>query len=144
MRNLLPAVALLLLLAASCGEPLRQGCFVEGEGPYVFALDLSDTSAAYNLDFYTRIDARDVPASIPLYIRWTSPAGEEFRETVYLPLEGRGSIFSRQVYQPYRADLRPALPGEWTLTVAIPYRPDGLRGLGLVCNRIKEPWDTEN
>ena len=78
-----------------------------------------------------------------------------------LPLTGtRQSFFSRQVYEPYRADVRPAEPGLWTLSLRQEDRSQVVpfRGLGLVvrktpcqprpfraeCISMRILWDTEN
>ena len=53
------------------------------------------------------------------------------------PGTGRSSLFSRQVLQPYRANVQPVQPGLWTLMVTVPYS-DGrviLRGLGLTVSQ---------
>ena len=113
--------------------------FVEGEGPYTFFVEMSDTAASYDFDFYTRVDApvdslRKMPA-LPLTVTWTSPSFHVFREEVYLPLEGMTTAFSRQVRVPYRAGVRPVEPGPWSLTVRAADPPEGFRGLGLVVER---------
>lgn len=143
MRHLV-LLSLCLLLAVSCAEPLSREQFVGGKGPYVFTVDMSDTTAAYDFDFYTRVDSREVPAFVELLIRWTSPTDSVLRETVFLPMEGRRIWFSTQVYQAYRADVRPATPGLWTLTVSAPSQPSGFRGMGLVTRKQKNLWATEN
>lgn len=99
---------------------------------------MSDTTVSYDFSFYTRLDGypRELQAAseLPLRVTWLSPSDSAYTENVYLPLSGRSTLFSRQVYQPYRAHVRPVETGLWTLTVAVPYA-DGreiLRGLGLV------------
>ena len=113
--------------------------FVEGEGPYTFFVDMGDTTAVYDFDFYTRIDA---PAdslvkvtALPLQVTWTSPTFHVFREEVYMPLQGRTTAFSREVRVPYRTDVRPEEPGPWTVSVRVTDPPQGLRGMGLVVER---------
>lgn len=140
MRNT-PLIFLLFFLLVSCRQPVTVDDFRAGEGPYVFAVDLSDSTAAYDFDLYTRVDVpyphewASLPRELALEMVWKSPSGALFREKVYLPL-------AATVYEPYRADVRPAEPGEWTLTVYAPSAPDGFRGMGLVIN--KKSWATEN
>ena len=142
--------ALILLLVTGCREPMSVERFVKGEGPYTFFVDLSDSTATYDFDFYTRVDApldslRRMQA-LPLTVTWTSPSFRVFREEVYLPLEGQTTFFSRQVRAPYRAGVRPSVWGQWTLAVRVTDAPEGLRGMGLIVRRNKEEqgWDTEN
>ena len=140
MRRVVIFLAICLLTA--CREPMSVERFVRGEGPYTFFVDMGDTTAAYDFDFYTRVDApldslRKMSA-LPLTVTWTSPSFHVFREEVYMPLEGRTTFFSRQVREPYRADVRPVEPGPWTLSVRVSNPPEGLRGLGLVVTRKRE------
>ena len=136
---------LLAFLAVACREPLSTEQFVSGGGPYVFTVDLSDTTAAYDFDLYTRLDG-DPEDLIPLKgtllrAEWRSPSDSLFVEKVYLPLTGsRRSVFSRQVYEPYRADVRPAEPGQWTLTFRQEDRSQVVpfRGLGLVVKKNRD------
>ena len=134
-------ISCFLFLAAltGCREPMSVERFVKGEGPYTFFVDMGDTTAAYDFDFYTRVDApldslRKMPA-MPVSVTWTSPSFHVFREDVYMPLEGETTFFSRQVRVPYRTGVRPEEPGLWTLTVRVADPPEGLRGLGLVVAR---------
>ena len=133
------AIIILLCAIAGCREPMSVEKFVEGEGSYTFFVDMGDSTAAYDFDFYTRIDA---PAdsllkmtALPLQVTWTSPTFHVFREDVYMPLEGRITAFSRQVRVPYRADVRPEEPGPWTILVRVAEPPKGLRGMGLVVEK---------
>lgn len=141
MRKLTLILAGLVLLCA-CREPRSVERFVKGPGPFVFSVDMSDTTVVYDLDFYTRVDVpwlwgnHRIPAETVLDIVWTAPSDSTFREKVYLPLGAK-------VYQPYRAGVSPREPGVWTLTVWVPQPPEGLRGMGLV-TKNRSPWDTEN
>ena len=140
MRKPVYAVLLLLLLVG-CREPMSVERFVAGEGPYTFFVEMTDSAATYDFDFYTRVDApRDslrARAALPLSVTWTSPSFHVFREDVYLPLEGRSSFYSLQVRAPYRADVRPGEYGQWVLSVRVDDPPEGLRGMGLVTTRKK-------
>ncbi len=113
--------------------------FVEGEGPFTFFVDMSDSTATYDIDFYTRIDA---PAdslqkltAMPLQVTWTSPSFHAFREDVYMPVAGQSVFFSRQIRVPYRTGVRPEEPGAWTLAVRVTDAPEGLRGMGLIVEK---------
>lgn len=116
--------------------------FVRGEGPYAFLVDMSDSTATYDFDLYTRVDA---PAdslrkmgALPLQVTWTSPSFHVFREDVYLPMEGRTSLFSRQIRAPYRAGVRPEEWGPWQVSIRVSDPPEGLCGLGLVVARKRD------
>lgn len=129
MRRILSIVVFALALA-SCREPSSVEQFVPGDGPFQFSVDMSDSLAMYDFDFYSRLDTKpsECPSSLLLMVRWISPVDSVFRENVYLPVR------SGEVYQPYRADVVPSIYGRWTLVVACPEASSvkGFRGLGLV------------
>ena len=130
------------VLLTGCREPMSVEKFVRGEGPYTFFVDMVDSTAAYDFDFYTRVDApldslRKMQA-LPLQVTWTSPSFHVFREDVYLPMEGKTSLFSRQVRAPYRAGVRPEEWGPWQVVVKVQDPPEGLCGMGLVVHRRKD------
>ena len=161
-------VILLAFLVAACQEPFATEQFILGGGPYEFTVDLSDSTVTYDFDLYTRLDGypEDLYAVKGSLLRaeWRSPSDSVFVEKIYLPLTGtRKSFFSRQVYEPYRAGVRPAEPGLWTITFRQEDRSQVVpfRGLGLVVRRNpsvisseahpvisseveKSIWDTEN
>jgi hypothetical protein len=61
-------------------------------------------------------------------------------EKVYLPLKGTcQSYYSRQIYQPYREDVRVVEPGIWTLVIRQEDRSQlvPFRGMGLVVRKKK-------
>jgi len=130
MRRALPLLLAFLLLA-SCREPQSREYFqrVSSDGEYSFDLELTDTLAAYNLSFYTKIDRpvfkRDTLVSFPMQIVWRSPSGRYFSETVYYPAD---SLRAR-----YRSHLVPSEAGTWNVAVTLPRQPEGLRGLGIIC-----------
>ena len=133
---------LLSVLLAGCKEPMSTERFVKGEGPFTFFVDMTDSTASYDFDFYTRVDApvdsiRKMGA-LPLTVTWTSPSFHVFKEEVFMPLEGQGSFFSRQVRAPYRAGVRPEEWGQWVVAVRVTNPPEGLRGMGLVVARRKD------
>ena len=137
-------VILLALFVISCSEPLSTEQFIPGAGPYAFAVDMTDSTATYDFDLYTRLDGNPedlIPLKGTLLrAEWRSPSDSVFVEKVYLPLTGsRRSFFSRQVYEPYRAEVSPAEPGCWTLTIRQEDRSQVVpfRGLGLVVRKNK-------
>ena len=139
---------LIVLFVTGCKEPMSVEKFVKGEGPYTFFVDMGDSTAVYDFDLYTRVDApvdslRKL-AALPLQVTWTSPSFHVFREEVYLPMEGKMSLFSKQVRAPYRAGVRPEEWGPWQVVVRVLDPPEGLCGMGLVVARKREGWDTEN
>jgi hypothetical protein len=142
MKNRWYISLLLCVVLTGCREPMSVEKFVRGEGPYTFFVDMVDSTAAYDFDFYTRVDApldslRRMQA-LPLQVTWTSPSFHVFREDVYLPMEGKTSLFSRQVRAPYRAGVRPEEWGPWQVVVKVQDPPDGLCGMGLIVHRRKD------
>ena len=134
----------LALLVAACQEPFSSESFVPGGGPYEFVLDLTDSTAAYDLDLYSRLDGNPeelVPLQgTMLRAEWHSPSDSLFVEKVYLPLKGTcRSYYSRQIYQPYREDVRVVEPGIWTLVIRQEDRSQlvPFRGMGLVVRKKK-------
>ena len=142
-----PVYAVLLLffiftIFTGCKEPMSVEKFVKGEGPYTFFVDMGDSTASYDFDLYTRVDApldslRKI-AALPLQVTWTSPTFHVFREEVYLPMEGKMSLYSKQVRAPYRAGVRPEEWGPWQLVVRVQDPPEGLCGMGLVVSRNRD------
>ena len=132
------------LLLTGCKEPMSVERFVKGEGPYTFFVEMEDSTASYDFDFYTRVDApldslRRMEA-LPLTVTWTSPSFHVFKEEVYLPMDGQTTFFSRQVRAPYRSGVRPEEWGQWVLAVRVADPPEGLRGMGLVVRRVREEF----
>jgi len=124
---------LLLILALSCQGPRSMEQFVPGSGPYSFTVDMSDSTAVYDFDLFTRIDnERESPSQLRLDICWKDPQDSLFTETVYLPVDGSTSFFSHEAYAPYRSGVVPVVRGIWTVQVSVPEQPEGLRGMGLV------------
>ena len=133
---------LLSVLLTGCKEPMSTERFVKGEGPFTFFVDMTDSTASYDFDFYTRVDApvdsiRKMGA-LPLTVTWTSPSFHVFKEEVFMPLEGQGSFFSRQVRAPYRTGVQPEEWGQWVVAVRVTNPPEGLRGMGLVVARRRD------
>ena len=133
---------LLCILLTGCREPMSVERFVKGEGPYTFFVDMGDSTASYDFDLYTRVDApvdtlRKM-AALPLQVIWTSPSFHVFREEVYLPMDGKMSLFSKQVRAPYRAGVRLDEWGQWQIVVRVQDPPEGLCGMGLIVARKRE------
>jgi len=136
------ALVFIVLLFSGCREPMSTEKFVKGEGPYTFFVEMSDSTATYDFDLYTRVDApldslRKMQA-LPLTVTWTSPSFHVFKEDVYLPMEGKTSLYSRQVRAPYRSGVQPGEWGQWIVNVRVNDPPEGLRGMGLVVSRNRE------
>lgn len=141
MRRAPILLALVALLLAACGEPLSREKFIRsnGSGEYFFPVQMSDSTASYDISFYTKIDKvvmrPDTLASFPMQLVWRSPSRRYFSETVYYP--------AHSLRVCYRRDLVPSEPGDWTLSVTISPEPAGLRGLGLVVEKKKHYGDAE-
>lgn len=133
------------IMAVSCSSPEAVEQFVsvsdvDAAGRLGFELNMSDTSATYDLSFFTRVDSPDRKfgqlTEFPLRVYFVSPAGKVFSETVYLPLElfeGTDS-FVHDICVDYRSDIVPYEYGIWNLYV-IPPAVDGLRGIGVILNK---------
>ena len=132
-----------LLMLAGC-RPASYEQFVRADqasgGEYVFNLDLSDSTASYDISLYTRVDsgimkAEDPSHSLGLEIRWRAASGLQadstfLCETVYVPYGGRAGSNSL-----YRSGVRPNPAGEWRVLVRPLDAPAGLRGIGIICKR---------
>lgn len=140
MRRAIPLI-LIFLSVLSCREPMSVETYIHSEtGPYAFSVDMSDTTAVYDLTIYTRLDGPhrylESDFETPLTIYWRSPSDSLYSETVYLPLEGEDeNFYSRQLIVPYREDVSPVEAGVWALTVTLPSPVPGLRGLGLMTTK---------
>lgn len=133
------ALGAALLCALSCREPSAREDFVAGEGPYVFRVDMTDSTRVYDFTFYSRLDSRPSQlkgvVDMPLDIQWISPSGGVYGETVWLPLtDPKATYYSRQIRRPYRTGVVPSEAGVWALAVFVPdsVSVPGLRGLGLI------------
>ncbi|MBR6270414.1 MAG: hypothetical protein IKR30_07605, partial [Bacteroidales bacterium] len=139
-----------IMLLVSC-RPASYEQFIRADqaqaGEYVFVLDLSDSTATYDLSLYTRVDPALMAAATPsaelaLQVCWMNPGGEEaasdsacfakpaMSEIVYLPYGAAGGTV-----QLYRSGIKPSPAGEWRLTITPMTPPAGLRGLGIICKR---------
>lgn len=137
MNGKVLTVFLLALLLQSCTRPLSSESFVKKSdavsGVFEFPLDLSDTTGVYDIYLFTRVDrsaALGLDSRIPqkIDIRWVSPAGKIWDESVYMDMgDFRGA---RQLY---RKGLVPAEDGQWTLKIRPEEVPSSFRGIGVIC-----------
>ena len=136
-----------IMLLVSC-RPASYEQFIRADqaldGEYVFALDLSDSTASYDLSLYTRVDPALMAAATPsaelaLQVKWLAPASAvlsclavpAMSEIVYLPYgSAAGSV------KLYRSGVKPAPAGEWHVAVTPIAPPEGLRGIGIICKRV--------
>lgn len=145
-----------IMLLVSC-RPASYEQFIRADqaqdGDYIFQLDLSDSTATYDLSLYTRVDPALMAAATPsaelaLQVCWLAPqpsVGEAvpdstalsclavpaMSEIVYLPYgSAAGSV------KLYRSGVKPAPAGEWHVAVTPIAPPEGLRGIGIICKRV--------
>ena len=136
-----PRFPVRFLFAALCLAAVLQACsrsedlefFVRQadarDGVYVYSLPLRDTTAAYDLWFFSRTASQRVE-NLRLNVQWLAPSGDAFAETVYMR-----SVESRGTRELYRSGMIPAQAGNWQLSVR-PVGADGeLLGFGIVCKK---------
>ena len=126
---LLTALACTLALA-SCAEADTVEEFVRRDearsGVYIYNLPLTDTTAAYDVWFYSRTAERPLE-SVRMNVQWLAPSGDAFSETVYMRrVEPRGSK------ELYRSGVVPAQAGEWQLSVRPVGVDEDFLGLGVI------------
>lgn len=133
--SLLRGLALLALGwgAAACSQPDATELFVRRDaardGVYIYSLPLSDTTAAYDFWFYSRVEKQALE-NLQLNVQWLAPSGNGFSETVYMRRVDPGGT-----KELYRSGMVPAEAGDWQLSVR-PVGVDGdFLGLGVVCKR---------
>jgi hypothetical protein len=118
---------------AGCSEPDGYEVFVRRDaardGVYVYSLPLTDTTAAYDFWFYSRVDSRPVE-NLQLNVQWLAPSGNGFSETVYMR-----RVDPRGTRELYRSGMVPAEAGDWQLSVRPVGVDAGFQGLGVVCKR---------
>ena len=117
-------LAILLIMAVACGRPASYEKFVRADeaagGVYEFCPEMSDTTASYDLSFYT------APLSEPLHLEiiWNS----QHRETVWFPAGKHRAL--------YRSGIR---AGSDTLEMQLRVRPlnapGDFRGLGIIMHQ---------
>ena len=118
------------LALASCAEADSVEEFVRRDearsGVYIYKLDLADTTAAYDVWFYSRTAERPLE-SVRMNVQWLAPSGDAFSETVYMRrVEPRGSK------ELYRSGVVPAQAGEWQLSVRPVGVDEDFLGLGVI------------
>jgi len=120
------------LLLAGCGKPRTFEQFIKAQdstdGVYHFELALDDSLATYDIAFYTRIDRPfgiDVTDCLRLDVLWRSPSGKKAGETVYMNVA--------ELKEKYRSGVSPKEYGKWSIDVKVPVPPEGLLGLGIIC-----------
>ena len=133
-------VLLLLLGLVSCKAPASYEQFVRAdqavEGEYRFPLDLSDSTAVYDISLYTRVDPSPMASSrgdgqLGITVSWFSAGSEPvLRETVYLPRGGEKGSSAL-----YRSGVKPSPTGEWLIVAEPVGAPEGLRGVGIICRK---------
>ncbi|MCR4823859.1 MAG: hypothetical protein K5849_00720 [Bacteroidales bacterium] len=114
----------------ACSEPDGMEEFVSRkdarDGVYLFTLPLTDTTAAYDFWFYSRVGKTPVN-NVRLNVQWLAPSGDGFSETVYMR-----SVGVRGTKELYRSGMVPAQAGDWQLSVRpVDVGPDFL-GMGIV------------
>ena len=100
---------------------------------YDFEIDFSDSTAVYDIYFYTRTDcarASSVPVPLRLDIWWVAPSQSVYDESVFMKT---GDY--RGLKQLYRKGVVPSENGVWKLCVKPDNVPPHFRGLGVVCDK---------
>lgn len=133
MRKLLPVIFAGICLLCSCHVPPSEEKFVRidqaQDSVFTFPVRMVDGTVAYDISFYTVIDGEGV-SSLPIEVRWISPSGKKYGETVSMSVGNRKG--DRQLY---RSDLEPYEYGEWTLSLKVQGEVPGFRGIGVICER---------
>jgi len=134
------AFVLLLTLVFACKQPSVYEQFIPtsqaNEDSFRFEVDMSDSTATYDIYFYTQVDRsyfrQPSSESLALNVRWTpaSSGKVQLSEKVYLPLGG-----VRGTKEMYRSAVVPDSLGIWTIEARAIDAPQGLRGLGIICER---------
>lgn len=144
MKRLIPFVVI-TVVALSCSRPASCEPFVMREDSeygdmYGFDLDLSDSTAGYSLEVYTRLERKPFSAfpedSLKLFFNWKSPSGTASSVVVALDLSAPAgtSYFSRDYLIPCpRMDIREY--GMWNLKIKALGHRESIRGIGVVCRR---------
>ncbi len=148
MNKVIPAFALLMAVV-SCSRPSSYEPFVVREkaeygDTYIFNLDLSDSTASYGLDFYTRLQRPafgTFPAdSISLDLRWISPSDSVIlSDTTFIrvaqPVDS--SYYSRDFISGYCERLSLPEHGIWRLKARVLNDSEAIRGLGVIFTRME-------
>ena len=140
-------IIVLAAIAASCAPPPSYEPFVMREkaqygDTYPFTLDLSDTTASYSLDFYTRLERQsfgEFPSdSLVLDLRWFSPSDSILTDTTFIrighPVDT--SYYSRDYVSEYLDRFMPSEGGTWRLNAKVVNDSPCIRGLGIILKRL--------
>lgn len=128
--NLLSAMLLLVCMVA-CRQPSSEEIFLRPDqvaldGSYRFCVDMSDSTALYDVSFFTRVDG-DFIGSFPVSVQVKSPSGKKIEDKVYWDVSVQKVL--------YRKDIRPYETGEWEISVYV-NNLKGLRGIGMICEKV--------
>ncbi len=146
MRDLLLALALSLAVG-SCSRPVSYEPFVIKEkaeygDTYIFNLDLSDSTVAYGLEFYTRLEraafGEFLSDSISLDLRWISPSDSVMiSDTTFIRVECPvdSSYYNKDFVSLYKERLSLPEHGLWRLKARVLNGSESLRGLGVIFTR---------
>ncbi len=146
MRSLITALVLSLAVA-SCSRPVSYEPFVIKEDAeygdtYIFNLDLSDSTVAYGLDFYTRLERPafgEFPSdSVSLDLRWISPSDSVIiSDTTFIRVECPvdSSYYNKDYLSAYKEDLDLPEHGLWRLKARVMNDSESIRGLGVIFTR---------
>ncbi len=133
MRRRLPTVILAVFALAGCSRPESVELFIRSDqardGVYVYTLPLTDTTAAYDIWFYSRTGVRPL-SNLPLRVRWIAPSGDGFQEQVYMR-----TVDTRGTKERYRSGLIPAEAGQWQLSVRPLGVDEDFLGMGVICKK---------
>ena len=108
---------------------------------YSFSLDLSDSSATYGIDFFTRLEREGFNSfpegDIVLDLRWFSPSDTIITDTAFVRVGDPSgqSYFTRDLVTGYKEALDLPEVGEWRLKAKIVNDAEAIRGLGLILKR---------
>jgi len=141
-------VALSAALLASCSQPDSVDRFVraskaENGNRFSFTVDMSDTTATYDLTIYTRLTCSrkhfsELEDALGMGAVWMSPDSVEYREFFCIPKASfsNQTSFSHSYRLSYRSGLIPVTPGVWDLSFVVLSEAAGyLDGIGLTCRK---------
>ena len=134
----------LLAAAVSCSRPSSVETFIQKENAeygdtYSYTLDLKDSTCAYGLTFYTRLERRPFKEyktdSLRMRLTWIHPTHRALTETLVMPLSVPvDSTFRYKDFVcRYKGGIRVPEYGTWHLVVHVLNSSDELRGLGIIC-----------
>lgn len=137
---------LLALAVVSCVRPSSREFFVLRENAeygdtYSFFLDLSDSSATYGIDFFTRLERESFNSfpgdDIILDLRWFSPSDSILTDTAFVRIGDNSgqSYYTKDLVSGYTDRLELPEAGEWRLKARIVNDAGAIRGLGLILKR---------